>query len=119
MPGKTSHVTPLESRKQLLIAQSELNRAGLAEEWQGMAHGVRDFSQRAKNIASWTASAALLVAGVTGATTTDIFATLGNILRNAFVRAYLPRLEDGQESVGGLTFQPPQISDPISAGDSP
>jgi|ERR1035438_5901007 hypothetical protein len=65
MPGKTSHVTPLESRKQLLIAQSELNRAGLAEEWQGMAHGVRDFSQRAKNIASWTASAALLVAGVT------------------------------------------------------
>jgi hypothetical protein len=55
----------------------------------------------------------------TGATTTDIFATLGNILRNAFVRAYLPRLEDGQESVGGLTFQPPQISDPISAGDSP
>lgn len=55
----------------------------------------------------------------TGATTTDIFATLGNILRNAFVRAYLPRLEGGQESVGGLTFQPPQISDPISAGDSP
>ena len=55
----------------------------------------------------------------TGTTTTDIFATLGNILRNAFVRAYLPRLEGGQESVGGLTFQPPQISDPISAGDSP
>ena len=55
----------------------------------------------------------------TGTTTMDIFATLGNILRNAFVRAYLPRLEDGQESVGGLTFQPPQISDSISAGDSP
>jgi len=55
----------------------------------------------------------------TGATTTDTLATLGNILRNAFVRAYLPRLEDGQESVGGLTFQPPPISDPITAGDSP
>ena len=54
----------------------------------------------------------------TGTTTTDIFATLGNILRNAFVRAYMPRLENGQESVGGLTFEPPQISDPISAGDS-
>jgi hypothetical protein len=65
MPGKTSDLSPLESRKQLLVAQSELNRAGLADEWQGMAHGVRDFSQRAKNIASWTASAALLVAGVT------------------------------------------------------
>jgi len=55
----------------------------------------------------------------TGATTADIFATLGNILRNAFVRAYLPRLEGGQEGVGDLTFQPPELSDPISAGDSP
>ena len=64
MPGKTSHVTPLESRKQLLIAQSELNRAGLAEEWQGMAHGVRDLAHRAKAIAVWASSAALLVAGL-------------------------------------------------------
>jgi hypothetical protein len=55
----------------------------------------------------------------TGDTTADLFATIGNILRNAFVRAYLPRLEGGQESVGGLTFQPPQFSDPISTGDSP
>ena len=55
----------------------------------------------------------------TGATTADLFATIGNILRNAFVRAYLPRLEGGQESVGSLTFQPPRISDSISAGDSP
>jgi hypothetical protein len=55
----------------------------------------------------------------TGATTADIFATIGNILRNAFVRAYLPRLESGQESIGGLTFQAPEISDPISAGDLP
>jgi hypothetical protein len=55
----------------------------------------------------------------TGTTTTDIFATMGNILRNAFVRAYLPRLEGDQEFAGGITFQPPQISDPNSAGDSP
>ena len=53
----------------------------------------------------------------TSATTADIFATLGNIMRNAFVRAYLPRLEGGQEAVGDLTFQPPELSDPISAGD--
>jgi len=55
----------------------------------------------------------------TGTTSSDMVATLGNILRNAFVRAYLPRLEDGQGSVGGLTFQPPPIGDAISAGDSP
>jgi hypothetical protein len=50
-------------------------------------------------------------------TNTEILTTIGNVLRNAFVRAYLPRLEDGGESIGGLTFQPPEIYDPISAGD--
>ena len=55
----------------------------------------------------------------THATTTDLLATLGNILRNAFVRAYLPRLEGRLESFEGLTFQPPEFSDPISAENSP
>jgi hypothetical protein len=54
-----------------------------------------------------------------GATSTDILATIGNILRNAFIRAYLPRLENGQDAVEGLQFAPPEITDPISAGDSP
>lgn len=55
---------------------------------------------------------------VTG-TTTDILATIGNILRNAFVRAYLPRLEPGQAATAeGLQFQPPEVSDPISSGDA-
>jgi hypothetical protein len=65
MSGKTSHASPLEWRKQLLIAESELNRAQLAEEWQTMRHGVRDLAHRAKTIAAWASSAALLVAGVT------------------------------------------------------
>jgi hypothetical protein len=65
MPGKTSHVSALESRRQLLVAESELNRAGLADEWQAMAHGVRDLGYRARSIAAWVSSAAVLVAGVT------------------------------------------------------
>jgi hypothetical protein len=65
MFGKESHISPLESRKQLLIAESELNRAQLSEEWQTMAHGVRDLAHRAKTMAVWASSAALLVAGVT------------------------------------------------------
>src|SRR5688572_19541789 len=55
---------------------------------------------------------------LSGATRTDILATVGNILRNAFVRAYLPRLEGGGETVEGLTFGPADLTDPISAGDS-
>jgi hypothetical protein len=64
MFGETSHVSPLQSRKQLLIAESELNRAQLSEEWQTMAHGVRDLAHRTKTVAVWASSAALVVAGV-------------------------------------------------------
>jgi hypothetical protein len=65
MFGKESLVSPLESHKQLLIAESELNRALLSEDWQMMTHGARDLARRAKTIAAWASSAALLVAGVT------------------------------------------------------
>jgi hypothetical protein len=65
MFGEKSHVSPLESRKQLLIAESELNRAQLSEEWHTLAHEVRDLAHRAKTIAAWASSAALLVAGIT------------------------------------------------------
>src|SRR6185295_13707513 len=58
-------------------------------------------------------------ADASGSTSTDTLATIGNILRNAFVRAYLPRLESGEESVGNLQFGPPELSDPISVGEVP
>ncbi len=49
------------------------------------------------------------------ATTTDILAAAGNVLRNAFVRAYLPRLETSEASPL-LQFQPPEFSEAISMG---
>jgi hypothetical protein len=52
-------------RKQLLIADSELNRAQLSEEWQKMAHGVGYLAHQAKTITAWASAAALLVAGIT------------------------------------------------------
>ncbi|MBI5386950.1 MAG: hypothetical protein HZA90_19940 [Verrucomicrobia bacterium] len=65
MFGRQSHVSPLQLRKQLLIAESELNRAQLSQEWQAMAHGVRDLAHRAKTIGAWASAAVLLVAGFT------------------------------------------------------
>lgn len=53
-----------------------------------------------------------------GATTTDILATIGNVLRNAFIRAYLPRLQSGQQGVDGLQFEPPEVSSPVASGES-
>ena len=65
MFGKTPHLSPLELRKQVLIAESELNRAQLSEEWQTITHGVRDLAHPVKTIGAWAWVAALLVADLT------------------------------------------------------
>jgi hypothetical protein len=48
---------------------------------------------------------------------TDILATIGNVLRNAFIRAYLPRLQNGGLDAEGLQFEAPAPDAPISQGD--
>ena len=65
MSGRTTHLSPQKSRKLLLIAESELNREQLSEEWQSLAHGARGFAHRTKTIVAWASSAALVVAAVT------------------------------------------------------
>jgi hypothetical protein len=60
MSGKEPRVSPLQWRRQLLIAESELNRAQLSEEWQTMTHALGDLAHRAKTIAAWAAAGALL-----------------------------------------------------------
>jgi hypothetical protein len=53
-----------------------------------------------------------------GQTTTDLFATIGNVLRNAFIRAYLPRLQNGGIDADGLQFEAPAPDDPHSAREA-
>jgi hypothetical protein len=65
MPGKNPRLTPLQSRKQLLIAESELNRAQFVEEWESVAGGVHAAADRAKSFAAIASSAAVLVAALT------------------------------------------------------
>ena len=64
MSGKKSHLTPLESRKHLLIAESNLNRAQLIEDMAALTAGVRTLTDRAKSFGSIASSAAVLVAGL-------------------------------------------------------
>jgi hypothetical protein len=45
---------------------------------------------------------------------TDLLATIGNVLRNAFIRAYLPRLEAGATDIDDLHFAPGSVSDPVT-----
>jgi len=53
----------------------------------------------------------------TGTTTLDILTTIGNIFRNGFIRAYLPRLEGGEDAVDGLQFKPPEFTEDMATGD--
>jgi hypothetical protein len=54
----------LESRKQLLIAESEINRAQIAQEWQSMADGVHSITGRARSFTSIAVAAGLLIGGL-------------------------------------------------------
>ncbi len=64
MSRKMPRVNPLQLRKELLVAESELNRAQMIEEWQAMTVGVRTLTARVKSVGSLASAAALLVAGV-------------------------------------------------------
>jgi hypothetical protein len=57
-------MNPLESRKQLLIAESELNRAELLRDWQTMSHDMHALARKAGIIGSWVSIAASLAAGL-------------------------------------------------------
>ena len=61
MFGKKPRLNPLASRKQLLIAESELNRAQLAEDWQAVADEISSLTARAKSFGTLASAAAVLV----------------------------------------------------------
>ena len=65
MSGKNSRLNQLAARKQLLIVESELNRAQLAQEWRALADDAHALADQAKTIRSLATAAATLVAGVT------------------------------------------------------
>ncbi|HUR27948.1 MAG TPA: DUF748 domain-containing protein [Planctomycetota bacterium] len=53
--------------------------------------------------------------GELSAPSPDFLATISNVLRNAFVRAYLPRLQGIASEVDELTFEPGSIFEPDAA----
>jgi hypothetical protein len=46
----------------------------------------------------------------------NILSAIGNVLRNAFIRAYLPRFLAGTESFDGMQFEAPSITNPTPLG---
>ena len=66
MFGKNPRVSPLETRKRLLVATSELNRAQLIAEWQTMAEGVHGLTDRARSFVTTASSVGSLLTGLVG-----------------------------------------------------
>lgn len=66
MFGRTSHVSTLELRKQLLIAESELNRTQLFDDLRKLKAEMSGHAHQAKTIAVWSWSAAMLMASLAG-----------------------------------------------------
>ena len=64
LSGKNSYLNPLASQKQLLLAESELNRAHLVEDVAAISTGIHALAARAKSFGSIASSVAALVAGV-------------------------------------------------------
>jgi hypothetical protein len=60
MPGKNFHLTPLESRKQLLLVESELNRAQLLNELRDFKSEIHNLKEQVRAIGSLATSAAKL-----------------------------------------------------------
>ena len=57
-------MNPLQSRKKLLLAESELNRAQLVQEWRTLAGDVHALTESAKTIGFIASAAASLVVGL-------------------------------------------------------
>jgi hypothetical protein len=64
MPRKLPRVSPLKMRKELLIAESELNRAQLMNEWDAATEWHRTLSIGARTVGVVASAATLFASGV-------------------------------------------------------
>jgi hypothetical protein len=65
MFGKETRLSPIEARKQLLIAESEINRLRLLEEWQALSDELGRLAERARSFDSMSSLITPLLAGLT------------------------------------------------------
>jgi hypothetical protein len=63
MPQTESELTPLESRKQLLLAESEANRMQLSDEWHSLHEAMSGLAHQARSGLALASGASLLLGG--------------------------------------------------------
>lgn len=109
----TGYVKPLFRNLKVFSLSADLSEDSVLQFfWQALVGGAttvfKNFSRdQFGTLIPFTADAS-------GTTTADILGTIGNVLRNAFVRAYLPRLETGIATEGELEFEAPSFTESLS-----
>jgi hypothetical protein len=64
MSGKNPRLNPLAARKRLLLGESELNRAQLAQEWRTLAGEVHALTSQARTVTALASAAGSLISGL-------------------------------------------------------
>src|SRR6185437_2051168 len=107
----TGYIKPLFRHLQLFWFPKDLREDNpLQFFWQALLGGVEFIF---KNQPRDQFGTLIPFSGNESTTKPDILATIGNVLRNAFIRAYLPRLQGGPTPDSTIQFGPPSITDPI------
>jgi hypothetical protein len=112
----TGYVKPLfRNLKVFSLAQDIKEDSVLQFFWQALVGGATSLL---KNVPHDQFGTLIPFRGdLSGTTRADILGAIGNVLRNAFVRAYLPRLEPGVAPVQEIQFEPPSFIEALSTTD--
>jgi hypothetical protein len=112
----TGYVKPLFRNLKVFSVTQDVKEDNVLEFfWQALVGGVTNLLKNRPRDQFGTLIP--FSADASTSTTTDLFATIGNVLRNAFVRAYLPRLEGQPQTEGVLQFGAPDFTENISTSD--
>ena len=112
----TGYVKPLFRNLQIFSLSQDIKQDSVLQFfWQALVGGTTSLL---KNIPHDQFGTLIPFTGeLSGTTRADILGAIGNVLRNAFVRAYLPRLEPGQAPVREIQFEPPSFIEALSTTD--
>ncbi len=110
----SGYVKPLFRNIQVFSLRQDLQKNPLEFFWQALIGGATSLL---KNQPKDQFGTLIPVTGNMSDPKTDVIATVFNILRNAFIRAYLPRLEGRVPDIQGLDFgRGESVTEPTATG---
>jgi hypothetical protein len=111
------YVKPLYRNLQVLSLRRDVREDNVVQVfWEALIGGV---SELLENQPRNQFATLIPVTGQADGPDVDILSTVFNVLRNAFIRAYLPRLQGVTEDTGGFQFGTGSVTDPPASGASP